>query len=115
MKNKLWYFEFVIFEFIFLICKKLEEFLIVEICGKLLDLSNLFLEGIVVLNIFSMYGGFNFWGDIRKFYGDIYGINQVLGVIVKVIIDFDILKICVLDLSDKRLEVVGLEGVIEMG
>ncbi|KAL1785426.1 diacylglycerol kinase alpha isoform X4, partial [Sigmodon hispidus] len=33
----------------------------------------------------------------------------------KIITDPDILGTCVPDMSDKRLEVVGLEGVIEMG
>ncbi|XP_021778181.1 diacylglycerol kinase alpha isoform X3 [Papio anubis] len=115
MKNKLWYFEFATSESIFSTCKKLEESLTVEICGKPLDLSNLSLEGIAVLNIPSMHGGSNLWGDTRKPHGDIYGINQALGATAKVITDPDILKTCVPDLSDKRLEVVGLEGAIEMG
>ncbi|NP_001400531.1 diacylglycerol kinase alpha isoform X10 [Pan paniscus] len=115
MKNKLWYFEFATSESIFSTCKKLEESLTVEICGKPLDLSNLSLEGIAVLNIPSMHGGSNLWGDTRRPHGDIYGINQALGATAKVITDPDILKTCVPDLSDKRLEVVGLEGAIEMG
>uniref|UniRef100_A0A2K6NNQ5 Diacylglycerol kinase n=1 Tax=Rhinopithecus roxellana TaxID=61622 RepID=A0A2K6NNQ5_RHIRO len=115
MKNKLWYFEFATSESIFSTCKKLEESLTVEICGKPLDLSNLSLEGIAVLNIPSMHGGSNLWGDTKKPHGDIYGINQALGATAKVITDPDILKTCVPDLSDKRLEVVGLEGAIEMG
>ncbi|XP_032147157.1 diacylglycerol kinase alpha isoform X3 [Sapajus apella] len=115
MKNKLWYFEFATSESIFSTCKKLEESLTVEICGKPLDLSNLSLEGIAVLNIPSMHGGSNLWGDTKRPHGDICGINQALGVTAKVITDPDILKTCVPDLSDKRLEVVGLEGAIEMG
>ncbi|XP_063477474.1 diacylglycerol kinase alpha isoform X7 [Symphalangus syndactylus] len=115
MKNKLWYFEFATSESIFSTCKRLEESLTVEICGKPLDLSNLSLEGIAVLNIPSMHGGSNLWGDTRRPHGDIYGINQALGATAKVITDPDILKTCVPDLSDKRLEVVGLEGAIEMG
>ncbi|GAB5573909.1 diacylglycerol kinase alpha isoform X2 [Prionailurus iriomotensis] len=115
MKNKLWYFEFATSESIFSTCKRLEESLTVEICGKPLDLSNLSLEGIAVLNIPSMHGGSNLWGDTKKPHGDIHGINQALGAAAKVITDPDILKTCVPDLSDKRLEVVGLEGAIEMG
>ncbi|MBZ3891613.1 Diacylglycerol kinase alpha [Sciurus carolinensis] len=115
MKNKLWYFEFATSESIFATCKKLEESLTIEICGKPLDLSNLSLEGIAVLNIPSMHGGSNLWGDTKRPQGDIYGINQALGTAAKVITDPDILKTCVQDPSDKRLEVVGLEGAIEMG
>ncbi|XP_037370842.1 diacylglycerol kinase alpha isoform X2 [Talpa occidentalis] len=115
MKNKLWYFEFATSESIFSTCKKLEEALTVEICGKPLDLSSLSLEGIAVLNIPSMHGGSNLWGDTKKPQGDIHGINQALGATAKVITDPDILKTCVPDLGDKRLEVVGLEGALEMG
>ncbi|XP_076967096.1 diacylglycerol kinase alpha isoform X1 [Tamandua tetradactyla] len=115
MKNKLWYFEFATSESIFATCKKLEESLTVEICGKSLDLSNLSLEGIAVLNIPSMHGGSNLWGDTKRPQGDGHGINQAFGATAKVITDPDILKTCVPDLSDKRLEVVGLEGAIEMG
>ncbi|XP_006075130.3 diacylglycerol kinase alpha isoform X2 [Bubalus bubalis] len=115
MKNKLWYFEFATSESIFSTCKKLEESLTVEICGKPLDLSNLSLEGIAVLNIPSTHGGSNLWGDTKRPHGDIHGINQALGATAKVITDPDILKTCVPDLSDKRLEVVGLEGAIEIG
>lgn len=115
MKNKLWYFEFATSESIFSTCKKLEESLTVEICGKPLDLTSLSLEGIAVLNIPSMHGGSNLWGDTKKPHGDIGGINQALGSTAKIITDPDILKTCVPDLSDKRLEVVGLEGAIEMG
>ncbi|XP_013376357.1 PREDICTED: diacylglycerol kinase alpha isoform X3 [Chinchilla lanigera] len=115
MKNKLWYFEFATSESIFSTCKKLEESVTVEICGKPLDLSDLSLEGIAVLNIPSMHGGSNLWGDTKRPHGDICGINQALGSTAKVITDPDILKTCVPDLSDKRLEVVGLEGAIEMG
>ncbi|XP_007533417.1 diacylglycerol kinase alpha isoform X2 [Erinaceus europaeus] len=115
MKNKLWYFEFATSESIFSTCKRLEESLKVEICGKPLDLSNLSLEGIAVLNIPSTHGGSNLWGDTKRPQGDIHGINQALGATAKLITDPDILKTCVPDLSDKRLEVVGLEGAIEMG
>ncbi|XP_060227900.1 diacylglycerol kinase alpha isoform X1 [Meriones unguiculatus] len=115
MKNKLWYLEFATSESIFSTCKKLEESLTVEICGKPLDLSNLSLEGIAVLNIPSMHGGSNLWGDTKRPPGSTCEINQALGSTAKIITDPDILKTCVPDMSDKRLEVVGIEGVIEMG
>ncbi|XP_041522022.1 diacylglycerol kinase alpha isoform X1 [Microtus oregoni] len=115
MKNKLWYLEFATSETIFSTCKKLEESLTVEICGKPLDLSDLSLEGIAVLNIPSTHGGSNLWGDIRRPQGDTSTINQALGSTAKIITDPDILKTSVPDMSDKRLEVVGIEGAIEMG
>ncbi|XP_052020690.1 diacylglycerol kinase alpha isoform X2 [Apodemus sylvaticus] len=115
MKNKLWYLEFATSESIFSTCKKLEESLTIEMCGKLLDLSHLSLEGIAVLNIPSMHGGSNLWGDTKRPHGDTCEINQALGSMAKIITDPDILKTCVPDMSDKRLEVVGIEGVIEMG
>uniref|UniRef100_A0A672NFS0 Diacylglycerol kinase n=1 Tax=Sinocyclocheilus grahami TaxID=75366 RepID=A0A672NFS0_SINGR len=97
MKNKLWYFEFATSETISASCKKLKECLTIECCGTQLDLSNLSLEGIAVLNIPSMHGGSNLWGEAKKNYPKH---------------STDCLQT---DMSDKRVEVVGLEGAIEMG
>uniref|UniRef100_A0A8C5FH84 Diacylglycerol kinase n=1 Tax=Gadus morhua TaxID=8049 RepID=A0A8C5FH84_GADMO len=111
MKNKLWYFEFATSETISASCKKVNECMTIECCGMPIDLSSLSMEGIAVLNIPSMHGGSNLWGEMKK--GDVKAAAGQEEP--EVIVDPEVLKVTTQDVSDRRLEVVGLEGVIEMG
>ncbi|KAM7006069.1 diacylglycerol kinase, alpha b isoform 2-T2 [Tautogolabrus adspersus] len=109
MKNKLWYLEFATSETLSSSCKRLKDCLTIECSGRRLDLSSMSLEGIAVLNIPSMHGGSNLWGESKK---------PDSGTEVEhsdVITDHELLKTIPQDMSDKRLEVLGLEGVFEMG
>uniref|UniRef100_A0A4W5P8U4 Diacylglycerol kinase n=1 Tax=Hucho hucho TaxID=62062 RepID=A0A4W5P8U4_9TELE len=101
MKNKLWYFEFATSETISASCKKLNECLTIEVR-----------IGIAVLNIPSMHGGSNLWGEAKKSESKCLMNPQEMP---EVIVDPEVLKVSGQDLSDRRLEVVGLEGAMEMG
>ncbi|XP_077524841.1 diacyl glycerol kinase 1 isoform X4 [Amblyomma americanum] len=118
MKNKMWYFEFATSETFFATCKNLHDDVDIMCDGVSLELSNgPSLQGIAVLNIPSIYGGSNLWGDNassrrrsrskrRKKHDRDISTNSFNSVD---------LSSAVQDIGDRLIEVIGLESSMHMG
>ncbi|KAK6181020.1 hypothetical protein SNE40_008967 [Patella caerulea] len=119
MKNKLWYFEFGTSETLAATCKHLHEEIDIMCDGVSLDLSNgPRLEGIALLNIPSIYGGTNLWGDnpsqkkrrkaqkAKKEKDKEFSTSSMSSAE---------LAIAVQDVGDKMIEVVGIESSMHVG
>ncbi|XP_042144552.1 diacylglycerol kinase beta isoform X2 [Ixodes scapularis] len=118
MKNKMWYFEFATSETFFATCKNLHDDVDIMCDGVSLELSNgPSLQGIAVLNIPSIYGGSNLWGDNaasrkrsrskkRKKHDRDISTNSFNSVD---------LSSAVQDIGDRMIEVIGLESSMHMG
>ncbi|XP_076437083.1 diacylglycerol kinase beta-like isoform X2 [Babylonia areolata] len=117
VKNKLWYFEFGTTAQFSSTCKNLHEDIDI-ICDKTrLDLaSGPRLEGIAILNIPSIYGGTNLWGDnpsekkrrrAQKKDREKDGHSANMSAVE--------LAMAVQNMGDSLIEVVGLENIMQVG
>ncbi|KAI0224278.1 Diacylglycerol kinase beta [Lamellibrachia satsuma] len=119
MKNKLWYFECGTSETFTSTCKNLHENIDIMCDGCSLDLANgPSLEGIALLNIPSMYGGSNLWGDnpsqkkckkaaksAKKEKDREFSSSSMSSMD---------LSFAIQDVGDRMIEVVGLENVMHV-
>ncbi|PVD37197.1 hypothetical protein C0Q70_04192 [Pomacea canaliculata] len=119
MKNKLWYFEFGTEAQFSSACKNLHEHIDIMCDGASLDLANgPRLEGIALLNIPSIYGGTNLWGEnpsqkkrrkaqkAKKDKDKEFSTSSMSSAE---------LAIAVQDVGDSMIEVVGLENIMHVG
>ncbi|XP_067686461.1 diacylglycerol kinase beta-like isoform X1 [Haliotis asinina] len=119
MKNKFWYFEFGTSEQFSSTCKHLHEDIDIMCDGYSLDLANGSpLEGIALLNIPSIYGGTNLWGEnpsqkkrrkaqkAKKDKDKEFSTSSMSSAE---------LNSAVQDVGDKLIEVVGLENSMHVG
>ncbi|KAG8200109.1 hypothetical protein JTE90_001962 [Oedothorax gibbosus] len=115
MKNKMWYFEFATSETFFATCKNLHEDVDIMCDGMSLDLANgPSLQGIAVLNIPSIYGGSNLWGDSAqkkrtksKRKKDRENSSSSFNSVD--------LSSAIQDIGDRMIEVIGLENCMHVG
>ncbi|XP_064470994.1 diacylglycerol kinase 1-like isoform X2 [Ornithodoros turicata] len=118
MKNKMWYFEFATSETFFATCKNLHDDVDIMCDGVSLELSNgPSLQGIAVLNIPSIYGGSNLWGDnasTRKRTRSKRRKKHDRDVSTNSFNSID-LSNAVQDIGDRLIEVIGLESSMHMG
>ncbi|XP_064644421.1 diacylglycerol kinase beta-like isoform X3 [Lineus longissimus] len=116
IKNKAWYFEFGATENFFATCKNLHEKLDIMCDGCSLDLANgPTLEGIAILNIPSIYGGSNLWGEnpSQKTRRKITRREKEKEYSTSSISSMD-LNLAIQDVGDKLIEVVGLENTMHV-
>ncbi|XP_076824055.1 diacylglycerol kinase beta-like isoform X2 [Clavelina lepadiformis] len=109
MKNKLWYSAFGTSETFAASCKNINDHLDVIVDGvKLESWSRSHFQGISILNIPSVYGGTNLWGPTKKqkqkFKLKDSGTNKQ-----------NDLRYAAQDTGDKKFEIVGVEGIVEVG
>ncbi|UYV81246.1 dgk-3 [Cordylochernes scorpioides] len=124
VKNKMWYFEFATSETFFATCKNLHEDIEVECDGTPLDLSNgPSLQGVACLNIPSIYGGSNLWGETghrrsgrRRREASARDLSQaVQGELPMDYTAGGWTYDVVADIGDCKIEVIGLESCMHVG